>query len=135
MKGKQKLSCLKSTGTARDYPVSFSPNHIFLELRFQKSPRQAVLLPDEVKEATIELSWELCWASLSWKPLFITSHLAGFQRLMNGILSALIHCSAWVHVEDGIINSLSCELHLKDLQGVLRRQEKEITINYRVCQF
>lgn len=36
MKGK--LCCLRSTGTARDYPVSFPLNRIFLELRFQESP-------------------------------------------------------------------------------------------------
>lgn len=120
----------------QEIPLSrFPQTTFFWNYASRRVPTQAALLPDEVKEATIKLSWELCWASLSWKPLLITSHLAGFQRLMSGILSGLIHRRARVHVEDGIINSLGCELHLKDLQGVLRRQENEMTVNYSVCQF
>lgn len=66
---------------------------------------------------------------LSWKPPFTTSHLAVFQRLMNSILSSLIHCTWGVYSADVIINSPSCESHLKDLNEVLEgTRETGITV-------
>lgn len=68
--------------------------------------------------------------------LFTTSHLAIFQRLMNSILSGLIYCAWGVYFDDVIINSLSCELHLKDLNEVLvRTKETGITVKCKKCQF
>lgn len=75
-------------------------------------------------------------AVASWKPHFSASHLAIFQRLMNSILSALIYCTWGVYFDDVIINSLSCELHLKDLNEVLvRTKETGITVKCKKCQF
>lgn len=54
-----------------------------------------------------------------WKPPFTTSHLARFQRLMNSILSSLIHCTWGVYSADVIINPPSCGSHLKDFNEVL----------------
>lgn len=70
-------------------------------------------------------------AVLSGKARFTTSHLAAFQRLMNSFLSGLIY-----DFDDVIINSPSCELHLKDLNEVLvRTQETGIAIKWKKCQF
>ena len=75
-------------------------------------------------------------AVLSWKAPLTTSHLAIFQRLMNSVLSGLIYCTRGVYLDDVIINSLSCELHLKDLNEVLvRRKETGISVKCKKCQF
>lgn len=83
--------------------------------------------------------WGAVWSSsavLSWKAHFTTSHLAIFQRLMNSVLSGLIYCAWGVYFDDVIINSLSCELYLKDLNEVLvRTKETGITVKCKKCQF
>lgn len=98
----------------------------------ERVPTQTVLLQGEVRKPPSS------WAGFVFsnlEPLFMTSHLATFQRLMNGILSVLIYHRALVYIDGGTINSLSWELHLQDSHRVLRRQEKGITMNYKVCQF
>lgn len=77
-------------------------------------------------------------ASPGWKPLLITSHLAAFQRLMNSILSVSIYHVALVYFDDVIINSLSCELHLKDLHRVLKRNGYKlecVPVLRKTCRF
>lgn len=55
---------------------------------------------------------------------------------MNSILSGLIYCCWGVYFDDVIINSLSCELHLKDLNEVLvKTKETGITVKCKKCQF
>lgn len=51
-------------------------------------------------------------------------------------LVRLIYCASGVYFDDVIINSLSCELHLKDLNEVLvRTEETGITVKCKKCQF
>lgn len=63
---------------------------------------------------------------------------------MNGILSGLIYCTWGVYFDDVIINSLSCELHLKDFNEVLARTKakgitvkctKEVPVLRENCKF